>query len=103
MTMHNPAYVCLKSRRSLALLSDLAWSVCLQQHWIFEVAENEPERLLAMSEDEFREALSAAGFDTDELIVQFHRAIDNLFEEVTELRAVSASASAIASATCDEQ
>ena len=50
----------------------------LHLHWLFEMADNDPERLLAMSEDEFRDALADAGFDADELEEQFHVSITAL-------------------------
>ena len=51
----------------------------MHQHWIFEVAEQDPERLLAMSEEEFRSALADAGFDLDDLVDQFHASVAEFF------------------------
>ncbi len=51
----------------------------MHQHWIFEIAEQDPERLLAMSEEEFRSALADAGFDPDDLVDQFHESVAALF------------------------
>lgn len=42
------------------------------------MAEDDPERLLAMSDEEFRSALADAGFDADELVKQFHLSIAEL-------------------------
>ncbi len=51
----------------------------MRQRWIFEVAEQDPEGLLAMSEEEFRSALADAGFDADDLVEQFHSSVAELF------------------------
>ena len=54
----------------------------LDQHWIFDLAEREPERLLSMSEEEFRLAMADAGFDVEELIVQFHLSVGEIFSRL---------------------
>lgn len=50
----------------------------LRQHWVFELAEKNPEKLLKMSDDEFRDALAEAGFDAEELEEEFQSAITEL-------------------------
>lgn len=43
----------------------------LDQHWNFDLAERDPERLLSMSNHEFRLDMADAGLDVDELSQQF--------------------------------
>ncbi len=50
----------------------------MDQHWIFDLAERDPEQLLAMSEEEFRDAISDAGYDADELVAQFNRTVTEI-------------------------
>ncbi|MEM9476253.1 MAG: hypothetical protein AAGA71_13235 [Pseudomonadota bacterium] len=57
----------------------------LDQHWIFDLAERDPERLLSMSDDEFRLAMADAGLDVDELIQQFALSVDALFASLGDL------------------
>lgn len=52
---------------------------CLDRLWIFDLAERDPERLLSMSDDEFRLAMTEAGLDVDELNEQFELAVAELF------------------------
>lgn len=56
----------------------------LDQHWIFDLAEQEPERLLSMSEEEFRSAMADAGFDVEELTAQFHLSVGELFSRLKD-------------------
>ncbi len=53
----------------------------MDQHWLFDLAEQDPERLLSMSKEEFRRALFDAGFDADELVELFHLSIDEMFSQ----------------------
>lgn len=57
----------------------------LDQHWIFDLAERDPERLLSMSDDEFRLAMADAGLDVDELGQQFALSVDALFARLGDL------------------
>lgn len=54
----------------------------MDQHWLFDLAEQDPERLLSMSEEDFRRALFDAGFDADELVDLFHSTIDEMFSQI---------------------
>ena len=56
----------------------------MDQHWIFELAERDPEGLLSMSDDEFRAAMADAGFDVDELGQQFALAMDAFFARLSD-------------------
>ena len=57
----------------------------LDQHWIFDQAERDPQRLLSMSDDEFRLAMADAGLDVDELGQQFALSVDALFARLGAL------------------
>ncbi|MEM8972596.1 MAG: hypothetical protein AAGD43_11095, partial [Pseudomonadota bacterium] len=57
----------------------------LDQHWIFDLAERDPERLLSMSDDEFKLAMADAGLDVDELSQQFALSVDALFARLGDL------------------
>ena len=54
----------------------------MDQHWIFDLAEHDPERLLSMSEEEFSSAMADAGLDIEELTVQFHLSLRELFSKL---------------------
>ena len=57
----------------------------MDQHWIFDLAELDPGRLLSMSDDEFRLAMAEAGLNVDELSEQFELAVDKLFARLGDL------------------
>lgn len=59
----------------------LGWSSGLREEWIFDLAEREPERLLEMTDEEFRTAMAEAGFDADALIQRFHISIAALLTD----------------------
>ena len=50
----------------------------MDQHWILELAEPDPDKLLSMSDEEFRSAMSDAGLDVDELAEQFYLSVREL-------------------------
>lgn len=50
----------------------------MDQHWIFDLAEQNPERLLSLSEEEFETAMADAGFDVVELFEDFQAAVAEL-------------------------
>ena len=56
----------------------------LDQHWIFDLAEQDPERLLSLSKDEFRSTMADSGFDVEELAEQFHCSIEKLISKVRD-------------------
>jgi len=57
----------------------------LDPHWIFGLAESDPERLLPISDDEFRSAMADAELDADELARQFAISVDALFARLGDL------------------
>ena len=59
----------------------------MREDWIFELVERDPDRLVAMTDEEFRTTLAEAGFDADALIQQFHVSIVALIEDKEDMDA----------------
>lgn len=53
----------------------------MENLWILDLAEQDPERLLSMSEQDYRTAMAEAGFDVDELVEMFAVAVEGLIAD----------------------